>query len=104
MDNKVNHEKGCLMGSRDPGTGEIYFPPRPYAADGSLRLTEPVELSKQGILYSWTALGKAHFGQVDLPEGVRIQCPITPGDQEIDATYVLEITGEGDDAWRFGRA
>ena len=101
---QLDRAAGCLTGSRDAATGQVYFPPRVYSTDGRMRETEPVALSTEGILYSWTALGPAHFGQIDLPEGVRIQCEIAPGEHEIDATYRLEITGEGDTDWRFTRA
>ena len=105
MESQLNHEKKCLMGSRDPQTGEMYFPPRPLTIDGSLRETEPCELPTDGTLYSWTILGgKAHFGQIELPGGVMIQCPLAPGEHAIDTPYVLEITGEGDTDWRFRRA
>lgn len=100
----LDREAGCLMGSRDAGTGEVYFPPRPYAADGSMRETKTVPLSVSGTLYSWTALGPVHYGQIDLPEGVLLQCEIAPGEHEIGATYQLEITGDSESDWRYARA
>lgn len=104
MDEQLNPEKNCLIGSRDAATGQTYFPVRPYAADGSMRPTEPVDLSSDGILYSWTIVGGTHYGQVDLPEGVRIQCELAPAEHVIDAAYTLEIMPEGDGKWRFRHA
>lgn len=100
----LDRTNACLFGARDDVTGQTYFPPRAFAADGSMRRTQPVSLSRTGILYSWTVLGDQHFGQVDLPEGVRVQCRLEPSDHAIDATYELVITGETDSDWRFRRA
>jgi len=94
-----------LIGSRDAQTGQVYFPPRPLAVDGSLRATEEIELSPQGSLYSWTQFAGAFYGQIDLPEGVRIQCIIDDEAPEIGATYkVVTVTDpSGDETWRFAR-
>ncbi|MFV0382517.1 Zn-ribbon domain-containing OB-fold protein [Paracoccus sp. (in: a-proteobacteria)] len=102
MMDHLNEARSALIGSLDPGTGQVYFPPRPLAADGSMRATETVELSTGGLLYSWTALGPVHYGQIDLPEGVRLQCEIVPGEHQIGTRYVLEASG--DEGWRFRRA
>lgn len=91
-----------LRGSRDPATGDVYYPPRAFAADGSLRRCEPVELSGHGVLYAWTELGGTIYGQVDLPEGVRIVTRLAPGSHAIGATYSLEADPEHN--WRFRRA
>lgn len=91
-----------LLGSRDPATGDIYHPPRTFAADGSLRRCESVELSDHGVLYAWTELGDTVYGQVDLPEGVRILSRLAPGSHAIGATYVLEADPEHH--WRFRSA
>ena len=99
---ELQREPLRLLGSRDPGTGQTYFPRRAYAADGSLRETEPVILSPRGTLYSWTALSpEMHYGQIDLPEGVRIQCEIAPGDHAIGADYTLCLLD--DRKWGFRR-
>lgn len=91
-----------LLGSRDPVTGDTYYPPRALAVDGSLRALEPVELATGGTLYAWTEFNKVVYGQVDLPEGPRILTRIAPGEQQIGATYVLEA--DADNLWRFRRA
>lgn len=96
----------CLVGSRDTLTGQVYFPPRALSADGALRETETVELSRQGTLYTWTRFAGTSFGQIDLPEGVRIQTLLDDDAPVIGATY--EITGakdpSGATSWRFARA
>lgn len=96
-----------LLGSRDPQTGQVYFPPRALAADGSLRECEPVTLSRTGVLYSYTRMGDKVYGQVDLPEKVRVQSTLAPGQPaEIGAPYRLEaVTDDGGTVgWRFTRA
>lgn len=94
-----------LRGSRDSATGQIYFPFRALAADGSLRPCEPVALTREGLLFSWTRMGKHCFGQVDLPEGVRVQTPLGDGDHQTGTRYGLDVaTGEdGQTNWRFIR-
>jgi Predicted nucleic-acid-binding protein containing a Zn-ribbon len=89
-----------LRGSRDPATGQIYFPARVLAADGSLRLCEPVALSQRGRLASWTRFAGRFYGQVDLPEGVRIQGRLGEGQHRIGADYHLCSDADG---WRFDR-
>lgn len=91
-----------LLGSRDPITGETYYPPRQLAVDGSLRRCEPVELSNEGTLYAWTEFSKVAYGQIDLPEGPRILSRLAPGQHEIGANYALEA--DADNQWRFRRA
>lgn len=102
--NQIDRDRECLIGSRDAETGQVYFPQRAYAADGSMRETEQVPLSNQGVLYSWTILGDEHFGQIDLPERVRIQSRLQPSEHQIGEVYELVIIGEADNDWRFSRA
>jgi uncharacterized OB-fold protein len=91
-----------LVGSQDEVSGQTYFPFRPLAADGSLRTCREVLLADKGTLFSWTRFAKRFYGQIDLPEGVRVQCEICEGPHEIGAAYRLEVIGEGDNAkWRF---
>jgi uncharacterized OB-fold protein len=99
-------EPPCLFGSRDPGTGQTYFPPRQYAADGSLRQCERLELSSEGTLYTWTEFSGEGYGQVDLPEGVRVQTRLVAGEHEIGARYrlVTFVDSAGKESYRFGRA
>lgn len=88
-----------LLGSYSPAADRTYFPVRrrcPITAEP----VETVELSTTGVLYSYSKVASAFFGkvafasdlagfgvgQVDLPEGVRVQ------------TIIL---GEEDD-WKIG--
>lgn len=106
MDDLIEDDAGrvALQGSRDPSSGECYFPSRPLVADGTLRRCEPVTLSREGVLHTWTTFAGADYGQVDLPEGVRIQCELGDGPHEIGARYRLAVTtGDDGTAWRFER-
>jgi uncharacterized OB-fold protein len=94
-----------LRGARDGETGQIYFPFRTLAADGSLRPCEQVALSSKGVLVSWTRMGKQCFGLIDLQEGVRVQTSLDDGEHRTGARYFLEVVdGEGgENTWRFKR-
>lgn len=76
----------ALLGCRCKACGEVYFPIRHRCAKGEcLSFCEEVTLSRTGTLYTWTYVhhpkyGKQQMedapymvGQVDLPEGTRIQ-------------------------------
>lgn len=91
-----------LRGSRDPQTGESYFPERALSVDGRLRELEPVDLATRGVLYSWTSFEGADFGQVDLDDGVRLQVRLGGGPHEIGAAYAL--AGDVATDWWFERA
>ncbi|MCZ7525498.1 MAG: hypothetical protein M5U14_03370 [Acidimicrobiia bacterium] len=95
-----------LLGSRDPETGQVFFPRRALAVDGSLRPCEPVDLPTEGTLHTWTVMGEDAYGQVDLPGGPRIQTRLAPGAHEIDARYRLEArrADDGSIDWWFRRA
>ncbi len=81
-----------LWASRDPGTGQIYFPPRALAADGSLRECVPVELAGEGVLYSWTEFNGIAYGQIDLAGDVRVEVLLTPGEHQIGSRYRLDLS------------
>lgn len=89
-----------LGATRDPGTGQVYFPPRRFAADGSGRACEPVEVAGAGELRGWTALGGEQFGLIDLDGGLRLQVRLAGSDHEYGARYVVVDTEEV----RFARA
>ena len=77
-----------LLGSYSPAADVTFFPTRmrcPITGEP----VETVELSEEGTLYSWSFIhmpkmgsmevdvgGGYGVGQVDLPEGVRVQAPI----------------------------
>lgn len=99
-------ERPRLIGSYSPQADTHFFPRRRRCP-----LTEgpvhDVELSPEGVLYSWTFvispwMGKNKFsetvgghgvGQIDLPEGVRVQSIIDGdmGDWEIGMRMGLEL-------------
>jgi uncharacterized protein len=77
-----------LLGShaREP---DLYFWPRRKRCPVTRTRVDDVDLSPEGTLYAWTFLhvprmGRISFGdtggyavgQVDLPEGVRVQAPL----------------------------
>ena len=95
-----------LIGSYSP-QADTYFYPRRRRCPLTGGRVEDAELSPEGELYAWTYvesawMGKARFGsgaeghgvgQVDLPEGVRIQCVLAGamGDWEIGMPMRLEL-------------
>jgi uncharacterized OB-fold protein len=79
-----------LKGSCDPVTGEIYVPPRTYAADGSLRRCEPLAVDGSGTLYSWTTFRNDAYGIIDLACGGRVQAYLGEGPHEIGTRYVAK--------------
>ena len=78
-----------LLGSRCPNCGEVFFPRRLVCAQCLHEGCDDVDLSTRGRLWTWTychvpLFGKKDadvpgygVGQVDLPEGVRIQTVLT---------------------------
>lgn len=81
-------ERGRLLGSYSAAADKYFFPQR-LQCPITEEPVEEVELSPEGTLYSWTWVsmpfmgnmqmgdGKGHaVGQIDLPEGVRIQSVI----------------------------
>jgi uncharacterized OB-fold protein len=82
-----------LLGSRCEDCGEHFFPRRVVCAKCLSQRTVPVELGPRGTLYSYTFVHFPLFGstriehvgygvgQVDLPEGPRVQLPLA-GKQE----------------------
>ena len=77
-----------LLGSHAPESGLSFWPRRLRCPVTRSAVTD-VDLSPEGVLYAWTFLfvprmGSISFGdtggygvgQIDLPEGVRIQAPL----------------------------
>lgn len=75
-----------LLGSYSKAANKHYFPIRKLCPITS-EPVETVELSPEGVLYSWSFIMMPKMGsrekvagygvgQIDLPEGVRIQAPI----------------------------
>ena len=80
-----------LLGSRCRACGEHFFPRRAICARCLEPDTEDVLLGPRGTLYTWTWVhfplfnsrraddGGYGVGQVDLPEGPRVQCVLSGG-------------------------
>jgi uncharacterized OB-fold protein len=105
-----------LLGSRCPNCGEVFFPRRMVCAQCLHEGTDDVDLSTRGRLWTWTychvpLFGKKDadvpgygVGQVDLPEGPRIQA-ILMGDvadfeigMELETDLeTLRTNSDGDD-------
>ena len=94
-----------LLGSRCASCGEHFFPRRPVCAKCCHRVTEDVALSSSGTLYTYTYLfvplfnskrasdGGYGVGQIDLPEGPRVQSVLQggPDDFRIGMTMEMEL-------------
>jgi len=101
-----------LLGSYAPESG-LSFWPRRYRCPVTHTPVTDVDLSPEGVLYAWTFLhvprmGNISFGdsggygvgQIDLPEGVRIQAPLlgTTDDWKIGTKMGLTTFPVGEDA------
>jgi len=94
-----------LLGSRCRDCGEHFFPKRAVCARCLAEATDDVLLGPDGSLYTWTYVhfplfntrraehGGYGVGQVDLPEGPRIQCVLSggPDDFRIGMPMRLEL-------------
>ncbi|HSV06719.1 MAG TPA: zinc ribbon domain-containing protein [Candidatus Binatus sp.] len=102
-----------LLGTRCEDCGEHFFPRRAVCARCLSRRTVDVELGPQGELYSYTFVHFPLFGsmrvehvgygvgQVDLPEGPRVQLPLAGKQEDYRIGMTLEaelepIREEGD--------
>lgn len=84
---------GALLGSKCANCGSTLFPRVDACTYCATEDPEPVELSKTGTLWSWTAVtapppgyeGVVPFGIgiVELPEGVRVITRLTESDPSI---------------------
>jgi uncharacterized OB-fold protein len=91
-----------LLGSRCPNCGEVFFPRRMVCAQCLHEGTDDVDLSTRGRLWTWTychvpLFGKKDadvpgygVGQVDLPEGPRIQAILMGDAADFDIGMELE--------------
>lgn len=92
-----------LLGSRCKACGERFFPRRLVCAKCLSRDVENIELSGKGKLYTYTHvhvpmfgaqrtdLSKYCVGQVDLPEGVRIQTILMGDPAKLEIGMEMEI-------------
>jgi uncharacterized OB-fold protein len=94
-----------LKGSKCAACGEVFYPRRLVCAKCLHEDTDDVVLSTTGTLYTWTwvhvplfaktdsAVSAYGVGQVDLPEGPRIQAILQgePGDFAIGMQLTLDV-------------
>jgi uncharacterized protein len=93
-----------LLGTRCRACGEHFFPRRVICAKCLSDETEDCELAGEGTLYSFTfvhfplfgSTNMEHFGgygvgQVDLPEGPRIQAPLAGKQEEFRVGQKVEL-------------
>jgi uncharacterized protein len=94
-----------LLGSRCRACGEVFFPRRVVCAKCLARDTEDLELGPRGRLYTYTYthvpmfgalradVGGYGVGQIDLPEGPRVQSVLAggPGDFAIGMEMELDL-------------
>lgn len=96
-------EKPRLLGSRCPSCGEYFFPRRHVCAACLAEACEDVELGPRGRLWTWTYVHVPLFakrdrrvdaygvGQVDLPEGPRVQTILVGDRDDFDIGMELEL-------------
>jgi uncharacterized OB-fold protein len=93
-----------LLGSRCGACGEHFFPRRFVCARCLAEGTQDVELSTRGTLHTWTYVhfplfgskradhaGGYGVGQVDLPEGPRVQAVLSGGPDAFVVGMQMEL-------------
>jgi uncharacterized OB-fold protein len=92
-----------LLGSRCPNCGEVFFPRRLVCAQCLYEGCDDIELATRGRLWTWTYCHVPLFGrkdanvegygvgQVDLPEGPRVQSILLGGPDDFEIGMELEI-------------
>ena len=92
-----------LLGSRCPACGEHFYPRRLVCAKCLHEGTGDVELGPTGRLHTWTYVHVPLFakkdgsveaygvGQVDLPEGPRVQAILVGGADDFEIGMLLEL-------------
>ena len=95
-----------LLGSRCPACGEHFFPRRLVCARCLHEGCEDVEMGPRGRLWTWTFVHVPLFakkdakvdaygvGQVDLPEGPRIQAILNGGADDFEIGMEMELDFE----------
>jgi uncharacterized OB-fold protein len=92
-----------LLGSRCRSCGERFFPRRVVCARCLEKNTEEVTLGPRGTLYTWTYVhfplfgarragaGGYAVGQIDLPEGPRVQSVLSGGPEDFRIGMEMEL-------------
>jgi uncharacterized OB-fold protein len=95
-------ERPQLLGSRCPSCGEVFFPRRHVCAKCLHEGCDDVALSPTGTIYTWTyvhvplfanAMAKVSaygVGQIDLPEGPRVQAILVGGADDFSIGMEVE--------------
>jgi uncharacterized OB-fold protein len=115
-------EDGALLGGKCTNCGNVLFPRADSCTYCAAEDPTPVELSRRGTLWSWTAVtapppgyeGEVPFGIgiVELPEGVRVISRLTESDpsalhagQPMECRAVrLHTDAEGNDVMTYAFA
>jgi uncharacterized OB-fold protein len=95
-------EDGALLGSKCTNCGNVLFPRVDSCTYCATEDPAPVELSRQGTLWAWTAVtapppgyqGEVPFGIgiVELPEGIRVITRLTESDPSaLHAGEAMEV-------------
>jgi len=96
-------ERPRLLGSRCRSCGEQFFPRRVVCARCLAKDTEDVTLGPRGTLYTWTYVHFPLFGgsradadgyavgQIDLPEGPRVQAVLSGGPEDFRIGMPMEL-------------
>jgi len=97
------HELPVLLGSRCTACGEVFYPRRLVCAQCLHVGCEDVDLATRGRLWTWTYCHVPLFGrkdtdvpgygvgQIDLPEGPRVQAILMGGPDDFEIGMELEI-------------
>jgi uncharacterized OB-fold protein len=92
-----------LLGSRCQACGEVFYPRRHVCARCLNEGTDDLELGPRGELYTWTyvhvplfakrnaKVGAYGVGQIDLPEGPRVQAILVGGPDDFEIGMELEL-------------
>lgn len=107
----ANGNEGVLLGSRCKDCGTAFFGPTGHCRRCTSDRIEPIELSGEGVLRSFTIIFRAPVGwagpepyalaEVELPEGVAVRSRLTEwaeGEElEIGSRYEIAVTLVGRD-------
>jgi uncharacterized OB-fold protein len=105
-DEGADDQRPRLLGSRCPACGEHFYPRRLVCAKCLHEGCEDVVLSPTGTLWTYTYVHVPLFakkdakidaygvGQVDLPEGPRIQAILVGGPDDFEIGMALELDTE----------
>jgi uncharacterized OB-fold protein len=92
-----------LLGSRCQSCGEVFYPRRFVCAKCLHEGTDDLELGPRGTLYTWTYVHVPLFakkdrsvdaygvGQIDLPEGPRVQAILVGGPEDFAIGMELQL-------------